>query len=135
MKVNYTSKNNRLNVEIESDSVKDTFKKLAEFQEVFDEQNCGICKNDNIQFIVRTVDNNDYYELKCRSCYAKLAFGQHRAGGSLFPKRKKADGTFDSISKGWFKWNSNVVQQTTKDIKQTAANQTQAAPVTKKIEA
>ncbi len=131
MKVQYTSKNNRLNVEIQSESVKDTFKKLAEFQEVFDEQNCGICKNDNIQFIVRTVENNDYFELKCRSCNAKLAFGQHRSGGSLFPKRKLANGSYDYQTKGWFKWNSpnNVVQQTTTTIKQanTAAQKLESS--------
>jgi len=104
MKINYTSKNKRLSIEIQSESVKESFKKLAEFQEVFDEPQCGQCKSDNLQFVVRTVDGNDYYELKCNSCFAKLAFGQHKIGGSLFPKRKLADGTFDKENKGWHKW-------------------------------
>ncbi len=104
MKINYTTKNQRLQAEIESESVKETFKKLAEFQEVFDESSCGVCQNEDLQFVVRTVDGNDYYELKCKSCFAKLAFGQHKSGGSLFPKRKNADGTY-SQSKGWHKWN------------------------------
>jgi hypothetical protein len=105
MKIKYTTKNKRLEAEIESDSVKETFKKLAEFQEVFDESSCGLCQNDDIRFIVRTVESNDYYELKCKNCFAKLAFGQHKSGGSLFPKRKNSDGTY-SESKGWHKWNS-----------------------------
>ena len=104
MKINYTTKNNRLNVEIESESAKDAFKKLAEFQEVFAESQCGQCKSEDIQFIVRTVDGNDYYELKCRSCAAKLAFGQHKSGGTLFPKRKLPDGSYDSKNKGWHQW-------------------------------
>ena len=102
MKVNYTTLNKRLNVEIDAESVKDVFKKLAEFQEVFDESNCGLCKSDNLQFVVRTVDSNDYYELRCKGCSAKLAFGQLKAGGSLFPKRKE-----HYESKGWHKWNGN----------------------------
>jgi hypothetical protein len=104
MKIRYTTKNQRINVEIDSDSVKETFKKLAEFQEVFDEAICQLCNKDDLQFIVRTVDGNDYHELKCRNCFAKLAFGQHKVGGSLFPKRKNSDGSFDKENKGWHKW-------------------------------
>ena len=106
MTINYTTKNQRLNVEIDSDSAKDAFKKLSEFQEVFDESNCGQCNNDDLQFIVRTVEGNDYYELRCKSCGAKLAFGQHKSGGTLFPKRKLANGEFDKENKGWHKWNN-----------------------------
>jgi len=97
MKVNYTNK--KLNVEIDADSAKEAFKKLAEFQEVFDETSCGLCKGEEIQFVVRNVEGNDYYELKCRSCGGKLAFGQHKSGNSLFPKRKEHYET-----KGWHKW-------------------------------
>ncbi|MBT4651043.1 hypothetical protein HOC13_00810 [Candidatus Woesearchaeota archaeon] len=104
MELTYKTKNNRLKVNIESDSVKDSFKKLAEFQEVFDESACGMCNNDDLQFIVRTVDNNDYYELRCKKCGAKLAYGQHKTGGSLFPKRKLENGSFDKEHRGWHKW-------------------------------
>ncbi len=105
MDVQYTTKSKRLNVTINAESAKDAFKKLAEFQEIFDESACGMCGKDDLQFIVRTVDGNDYYELKCKDCFAKLAFGQHKAGGSLFPKRKLADGSFDKEHKGWHRWN------------------------------
>ena len=104
MKIKYTCKNNRFCTEIELESVKDLFKKLAEFQEIFDEPYCGQCKGDNLQFMVRTVEGNDYYELKCNDCFAKLAYGQHKAGGGLFPKRKSSDGNFDKENKGWHKW-------------------------------
>ena len=102
--MNYKTKNQRLNVEIEYESAKDAFKKLAEFQEIFDEQACQLCQNEDLQFVVRTVDGNDYFELKCKKCFAKLAFGQHKLGGSLFPKRKLPDGTFDKEKKGWYQW-------------------------------
>lgn len=104
MKLHYTTRNNRIKVEIESESSKDAFKKLAEFQEIFAEPTCGQCNNDDLQFVVRTVDNNDYYELKCTNCYAKLAFGQHKSGGTLFPKRKNPDGTYDK-ARGWHVYN------------------------------
>ncbi len=105
MKIEYT--NNKLKIEIETDSAKDAFKKLAEFQEVFGESQCGQCKGNELRFIVRTVDGNDYYELKCNSCSAKLAFGQHKTGGTLFPKRKMADGSYDAKNNGWHTWNGN----------------------------
>ena len=113
MKIKYTTRNNRLTAEITSDSVKETFKKLSEFQEIFDEPCCGLCQNENLKFNVRTVEANDYYELKCSKCFAKLAFGQHKSGGSLFPKRKLADGSYDTQHQGWHKWNGSTSKPTT----------------------
>ncbi len=110
MEITYKTKNERLKVEVEASSAKEAFKKLAEFQEVFDESNCGLCNGEELQFIVRTVDGNDYYELKCKSCGAKLAFGQHKTGDSLFPKRKAADGSYDNKTRGWFKWSPQSQQ-------------------------
>ena len=108
MKIKYTTKNQRMSIEIENDSIKDSFKHLAEFQEVFDQESCGLCQGEDLQMVVRTVENNDYYEIKCKSCTAKLAFGQHKAGGSLFPKRKRVDGGYDLEGQGWHKWNGNT---------------------------
>ncbi|PIZ50978.1 hypothetical protein COY27_04965 [Candidatus Woesearchaeota archaeon CG_4_10_14_0_2_um_filter_33_13] len=102
MKLTYTTRNNRIKVEIESKAAKDAFKELAEFQEVFDEANCGLCSKDDLQFTVRTVEGNDFYELRCKSCGGKLVFGQHKSGGTLFPKRKQDDGSYKN--RGWFKW-------------------------------
>lgn len=107
MKINYKTKNQRLNVEIETNSAKDAFKQLAEFQEIFNESNCGQCNNEDLQFVVRTVEGNDFYELRCKSCGAKLAFGQHKSGGTLFPKRKLSNGEYDKENQGWHKWQGN----------------------------
>jgi len=108
MKIQYTTKNKRLNVAIESGSVKEIFKELAKFQEIFDESSCKMCKSENLQFVVRTVDGNDYYELKCNDCFGKLSYGQHKTGNTLFPKRKIENA--ESV-KGWHKWNGNIINE------------------------
>ena len=78
MKVNYKTINGRLSVELEGDSQRDIFQEIARFQEVFEETVCGKCGSDNIRFVVRNVDDNLYYELRCADCGAKLSFGSHK---------------------------------------------------------
>ena len=103
MKVNYQTRNGRLSVELEGDSQRDIFQEIARFQEVFEETVCGKCGADNIRFVVRNVDDNLYYELRCADCGAKLSFGSHKKGGGLFPKRKDGDNWLRD--RGWVKWN------------------------------
>ena len=103
MKVNYQTRNGRLSVELEGDSQRDIFQEIARFQEVFEETVCGKCGSDNIRFVVRNVDDNLYYELRCADCGAKLSFGSHKKGGGLFPKRKDGDNWWPD--RGWVKWN------------------------------
>lgn len=102
MKVKY-SVNNKLQFELEGSGQKEVFKELALIQEIFGEEFCGLCKSTNVKYIVRNVDGNDYYELRCADCGAILAFGQHKKGGTLFPKRKDDDGNY-LPNKGWHKW-------------------------------
>ncbi len=104
MKVTYQTKNGKLSVELEGDSQRDIFGEIAKFQEVFEEDTCGKCGSDNIKFIVRNVDDNLYYELRCAACGARLSFGSMKKGGGLFPKRKDAEGNW-LPDRGWVKWN------------------------------
>jgi hypothetical protein len=106
MKVTYTTKNGRMSTEIEGDSQRDIFAGIAEFQEVFEQSKCGKCGSEDIQFVVRTVDDNEYYELRCRACGARLSFGAHKKGGGLFPKRKDGDNWLPDG--GWVKWNAKT---------------------------
>lgn len=93
----------KLEFELEGAGQKEIFKELAAIQEIFGEEACGVCGSKNIKFIVRNIENNDYFELRCSDCSAILAFGQHKKGGTLFPKRKDDEGHY-LPSKGWHKW-------------------------------
>jgi len=101
MKVLYNV-NNKLQFELEASGQKELFKELALIQEIFGEEKCGLCSKNNLRFIVRNVDDNDYYELRCNDCGGILSFGQHKKGGTLFPKRKDGDNYMPN--KGWHKW-------------------------------
>jgi len=104
MKVSYTTGNGRLTVELEGETQRDLFDRIGKFQEVFEESACGKCGSENLKFITRDVDGNVYYELRCSDCFAKLAFGCHKVGGGLFPKRKDADNNRLNDN-GWVRWN------------------------------
>lgn len=93
----------RLEFELEGSGQKEIFKELAAIQEIFGEEKCGLCGSTNLRFVVRSVEGNDYFELRCADCGAVLAFGQHKKGGTLFPKRKDDDNNY-LPNKGWHKW-------------------------------
>lgn len=95
--------NDKLSFEFEGDDQKAIFKQIAVVQEVFDENKCGECGNADLRFVVRTVEENDFYEIQCKKCYSKLTFGQHKKGKTLFPKRKDDDGKFIGKN-GWHKY-------------------------------
>lgn len=93
-----------LEFEIEGTTQKDIFKQLASLGEIFTDEVCGVCKNEDTRYVVRTVDDNDFFEKKCFSCFSRIQFGQAKSGGSLFPKRKLEDGSYDKENQGWSKW-------------------------------
>ena len=104
MKVKYTDTNGGFSVELEGDTQKEIFSQLAKFQEIFGETQCGKCGSTNLRFVVRVVDDNEYYEIRCLDCGAKLSFGLNKKGGGLFPKKKAEDGSW-LPDKGWMKYN------------------------------
>lgn len=104
MKITYNTAN--ISVELEGETVRDLFGQLATFQEVFGEDTCGKCKGHNLKFVVRQVEDNEYYELRCADCHAKLAFGCNKKGGGLFPKRKDAEGNWLN-DRGWLVWDKD----------------------------
>lgn len=111
MKIEYTTHNGKIKALFESESAKDLFNDISRFQEVFEETSCGKCGCDDIKYVVRTVDDNQYYELRCNSdkCRARLAFGVNKKGGGLFPKRKDNDGKW-LPDNGWVKWDGKTDQ-------------------------
>lgn len=108
MKVRYTK--GPISVEIEGDTQVEVFQQLANFQEIFAESMCGKCGSEDIRFQVRNVDDNLYYEARCISCGAKLAFGVMKKGGRLFPKRKDKEGKWLNNG-GWVKWNPDTQKE------------------------
>jgi len=102
MKVVY--REDKLSAEFNVDTPKELFKQLGDFQEVFGQTNCGKCESNNLRYVVRENDGNEYHELRCADCGAKLAFGVNKTGGGLFPRRKNADGEW-LPDNGWTKWN------------------------------
>lgn len=116
MKLNYTTNNGRITAEFEASTQVGMFAEIASFQEVFEENKCGKCGSTDLKYIVRTVDDNSYYELKCNGktkegkfCRAKFSFGANKKGGGLFPKRKDSDGKY-LPDNGWTRWNKETNQ-------------------------
>lgn len=79
----------QITFKLEADKPTELFKLIAETQEIFAESCCGLCGKSDLRFVAREVDGNTFYEMKCNSCGAKLAFGaRKKPEGQLFPKRK-----------------------------------------------
>jgi hypothetical protein len=92
--------------EVTGETASALFREIASIQEVFDaEKTCGCCNGTDLRFIVRTVDENDYYEISCgnQDCRARFAFGQNKKGGGLFPKRKDKENKW-LPNRGWGKY-------------------------------
>jgi hypothetical protein len=97
-------------IEVEGKTHKDIFRELQSAEEVFSDGKCGACGGTDTRFVVRKVDDPDpkskktyeYFEKRCMNpkCKARLAYGQHNEGGTLFPKRKDDKGNW-LPNKGW----------------------------------
>ena len=76
-------------VESEGDQEDAVFKQIARVQEIFQHKGCGACQSTNIKFICRLdSSSNDWLEVGCKTCRAKLVFGRTKKGGLIFPKIK-----------------------------------------------
>lgn len=79
---------------------KEIFAELASAAEVFGQNVCGSCGSELTVPVVREVDGNTYYEMRCTSCNCTLGFGQTKVGGKLFPRRKDKAGNW-LPQRGW----------------------------------
>lgn len=101
-------------IKVQGESQKEIWTQLSELGELFGDKECALCKSDDLLPRVREVvdgkKTHQYYELQCNVCRAKLCFGQHSEGGTLFPKRKLKDGQPNQEEgtygphKGWHKY-------------------------------
>ena len=101
MKVQYKTRNGQFGFEFDATTQTEIVEKLAELQEIFEDIDCnnGKEKSDRVNFVVRKVDGNSYYELHCvDETKPALRFAKRKLGamkkekGRLFPKG------------GWVKW-------------------------------
>lgn len=75
--------------DVEAEQEDELFKQIARIQEIFQHNGCGACGSFNIKFICRLdSSNNDWLEITCQDCRAKLIFGRTKKGGLIFPKIK-----------------------------------------------
>ncbi len=105
MKAHYNTADGRIGFEVAGDNVKDIFREIALVQEIFEsEAACGCCKGTTIRFLYRVVDDYTFYELACQNiqCRARFSFGQHKKGGTLFPKYKEGDDWLPN--RGWSRY-------------------------------
>ena len=77
----------------QGESQADVFEQVAAMQEVVGPGECGKCKGTDLRFVVREVDGNKFFELRCLNpkCRAILSYGQNKGDkkGSLFPHIKE----------------------------------------------
>lgn len=90
-------------VEVEGKDAKECFTQLSAALEVFRHTQCGACGSTEVVPQVRERDGNHYYELRCTACRAELGFGQKKADGSLYPRRKDKNGQWLD-NNGWTRW-------------------------------
>jgi hypothetical protein len=107
----------RCTVQVEAETQKELFEEYAAAVEVFGEQRCGLCKSEAIVPVVRNVtkgkESYDFQEMHCQNpqCRARLSYGVHKGGGTLFPHRRlDATGRPDRAAgeygehRGWTKY-------------------------------
>lgn len=95
--------NQKTCVVAEGETQLDVFKQLASMQEVFGEERCSKCGNDDLRFQTRKASKGKkefvYPELVCKNpkCRAKLSYGQ-ADDGVLFPVRFEREQNEDGVT-------------------------------------
>jgi hypothetical protein len=93
----------KFEVEVDGDSTRDCFDKISSAVEIMSNSRCGACDSENVIPVVRENAGNHYREMSCIDCGCRLAFGQRRADGEMFPKKKDKEGSW-LPNRGWVKW-------------------------------
>lgn len=90
MEAHYRAFHGKLVVKVEGSTIKELFEQIGPIAEVLDgDQVCGACGSPNIYPRARQAQKFTYYELVCSDCTARLSFGQHSDGGTIWAKREK----------------------------------------------
>lgn len=101
MEAHYRAFQGRLVIKVEGESIQDLFEKIGPVAEALDgDQCCGKCQSPQIYPRARKAQEFTYYEIVCSECGAKLSFGQHKKGGTMWPKREDDNGN-KLDNRGW----------------------------------
>ncbi len=93
MEAHYRAFGGKLVIKVEGSTIKDLFEQIGPVAEVLDGDDCcGKCGSVHIYPRAREAQGFTYYELVCSDCRAKLSFGQHKDGGTLWAKRTDEHG-------------------------------------------
>lgn len=109
----WVSKN--LSVEVEGEDNKSVFKGISDAQALFEDSCCGDCGSEDVKYQVREVEDNQFYEMVCKKCFAKLSYGHAKTGGKMYAKRMEVDNKGKAIKdesgkgkqlphRGWVKY-------------------------------
>src|SRR5262249_8902161 len=80
-------------VEIEADTVIDLFRQVAAAEDLFAPAlKCGRCGGERIMLPSRRREGHEFFEANCLACGARLCYGVHKQGGTLFARRTNGDG-------------------------------------------
>lgn len=118
MEASYTTKDGRMTFKFDEKTQADVFERIAEVQEVFENSVCtrNGKSSDDLKYVVREVEGNKFYELVCKSrepelLNARLSFGMHKKGGTLFPKRNEEGEDGKKVwlkNNGWVQYNKDT---------------------------
>jgi hypothetical protein len=111
MKANFKVANGKMTFEVVGEQAKDIWAQVAQIQELFEaEAACGLCGGTDLRYGHRVTAGSQYhyYELVCRKCHGVFQFGQMRASGEIFPKRKDKN-KVALPNGGWRKWEDRGV--------------------------
>ena len=73
--------------DVEAEQEDELFKQIARVQEVFQHRGCGHCNSANVKFVCRLdSSSNDWLEVTCQECRAKLVFGRTKKRRLSLPK-------------------------------------------------
>lgn len=91
-------------LEVDGETPLDVFTKLAQLEEVFSIDRCGLCGSP-VHHVAREASGFMFYELRCQNikkdCGAALRFGQPKEGkGILFVQKKDKQGQWKPNG-GW----------------------------------
>lgn len=87
-------------IEVDGKDSKEAFVNMAGALDCFGETHCGACGSTELREQVRENGGHTFYEKRCMECNATLGYGQRKADGSMYPRRKDRDGNWME-NRGW----------------------------------